>query len=114
VPQTPQPNAPLRLTIATVSTSARVARPGRPFGVAAYVIRSDTGGVLTEGTISCIGLIAGRRVSVAFSGWSHGAAACLWRIPLSAAGKQFRGAISVTYNGVTATKRVSARVARRR
>jgi hypothetical protein len=88
---------------------AQPARPkaGRLFSVAVPVLAG--GKPVDSGTVKCIATVGGKRLAAA-SGLNAGTAGCAWRIPANAAGKSFRGSMSVTTGGGTAKRSFSATV----
>lgn len=113
---------PPSLKIETVSM--RPARPlaGKQFLLNA-VIRTDTGDLVTEGSVACVATIGTKRVKTTWPGHfftvgqigktpSQASALCSWNVPAGSAGKTIRGSITVTAEGLTVTKTFSARISR--
>jgi hypothetical protein len=87
------------------------ARPaaGKPFALKLQVARSDTGALLQGGRVKCVGRIgtSALRGSGRFVGRE---AVCTWLIPPKAKGKTFRGTITITFEGLQATRSISRRI----
>ena len=88
------------------------ARPiaGRPFTLRLVAARSDTNAVVQNGRVTCVGRIGSARLRAQVQRVQGGAAVCTWNIPLGAKGKQFRGSVTVAFEGLRAAQSYSARV----
>jgi hypothetical protein len=99
-----------RLTLAPdgFSTNPRTARAGRTLGATLYVRRSDTGARLESGgSVSCRAVLAERRLDLLRSGWSRGAAECVWRVPSRLNSARVNATIAVAYRGASVRRNFS-------
>lgn len=98
---------PLALKAGRIALSS--ARAGRPFAAAMEVTRSDFEIALDEGSISCRGSIAGKKLSGRGS-FDDDLVLCLWRLSRTTAGKRFQGSVAVTFQGATVKRSFNVRV----
>jgi hypothetical protein len=82
---------------------------GRAFTVATFVRRSDTGGSVTSGTVTCAVRIGQARAR-STGGLSGGRARCVISVPRSAKGKILRGTMTVRAAGARLTRTFSYQV----
>ncbi len=84
------------------------ARPlaGKPFALRLQAARSDTGALVQGGRVTCVGRIGSARV-VGTGRFVGRTAVCTYRIPPAAKGRTFRGTISITFEGLKATRSYS-------
>jgi hypothetical protein len=82
---------------------------GRAFTVATLVRRSDTGGSVTSGTVTCAVRIGQARAR-STGGFSGGRARCVISVPRNAKGKILRGTMTVRAAGARLTRTFSYRV----
>jgi hypothetical protein len=99
------------LTLRAGKLASLPARPaaGKAFAVGTAIVRGDTGGPLTSGTVRCtvrIGTAPLRAAGIV----SRGVAACSMRLPKTAKGKLLRVTMKVTFQGVSTTKTYRGRV----
>ena len=73
--------------------------------------RSDTGAVLQSGRVTCVGRAGNTRLRAQVARVAAGAATCTWNIPPNAKGKQFRGTVTVVFEGLRASSSMSRRIA---
>lgn len=95
-----------RLT--TTPAAAPVA--GKLFTMRLITARSDTGAVIQNGRVTCVGRAGTTRLRAQAAQVTGGAAVCSWRIPKGAKGKTFRGSVAVTFEGLNASRSVSRRI----
>jgi hypothetical protein len=105
----PPPAAPL-----TLRASALAPTPARPIAGKTFVVRigltrSDTGGALASGRVTCKATL-GLRQLPAIGSLRAGKAGCVMRIPGTGHGKRLRGTIKVTFRDVSLTKSFAYRV----
>ena len=72
--------------------------------------RSDTGAVVQNGRVTCIGRIGNARLKAQVQRVQGGAATCTWNIPAKAKGKTFRGSVAVAFEGLKASQSFSGKV----
>jgi len=88
------------------------ARPAaaRPFTLRLVAARSDTGAVVQNGRVTCVGRAGTTRLRAQTARVTGGAAVCTWLVPKLAKGKTFRGSVAVTFEGLTAKQSFSGRI----
>lgn len=98
------------LQVKKVSTTPRAPAAGKLFTLRMTATRSDTGATIRNGKVTCAGR-AGRVVLKAkVAKVVGGAVTCTWLIPAKAKGKTFRGSAAVVFEGLKATRSLSARI----
>lgn len=99
-------------TLVARKLSASPAKPaaGRAFTLRLVAARSDTGAVVQNGRVTCVGSAGTTRLRAQTPRVTGGAAVCTWLIPKSAKGKSFRGSVTVTFEGLKATKSFSGKI----
>jgi hypothetical protein len=85
------------------------ARSGKTFSARLAVTRSDFAAPLDEGEIACSAKIGARAVS-GRGRFAGERVACSFRLPRGTRGKRIIGTISVTFQGVVASRAFSARI----
>jgi hypothetical protein len=103
--------APLKLVVRTFSTKPARPTAGRTFTVQLVSARSDTGAVLQGGQVSCAATVGGRRLAARTHSVISGRATCTWTIPASARGQTLHGSVRIGFEGLSASRSFSARVA---
>ena len=95
-----------KLNVRTFSTTPARPLAGKPFALRLQVARSDTGALVQGGQVTCVGRAGAARLSGTgrFVGRT---AVCTFRIPAGARGKVFRGAITITFEGLKAARSYS-------
>lgn len=101
--------ARLRLSVVDKVRIPKTPRAGQKLYMALGVQRSDTGGQLDAGRVTCPAQIAGRAVPVLVRD-AYPSPTCVWRIPIRTAGKIFRGRITVSFRGSVASLRFALKV----
>jgi len=93
-------------TLVAKKFTAVPAKPaaGKPFTLRLVAARSDTGAVVQNGRVTCIGRVGSTRLRATAARVVAGAATCTWKIPASAKGKTFRGSVSVVFEGLRAAQ----------
>jgi hypothetical protein len=101
-----------RPTLVVKKLTPSPARPsaGRPFTLRLVAARSDTGAVVQNGRVTCIGRIGNARIKAQVQRVVAGAATCTWNLPATAKGKTFRGSVSVGFEGLRATQSYAGKV----
>ena len=104
----------VRITPPTLAVRSARTQPLRPriglrFTASATVARSD-GAAVGSGTVRCRATIAGKAVRPVASGFDGGRGSCAYLIPKTAKGKTIRITLTVTAQGLTATRTFSARI----
>ena len=102
---------PPTLVVRRVTTVPRAPRAGRTFTMRLVAARSDTGAILQSGRVTCVGRAGNTRLRAQVARVTAGAATCTWNIPPNAKGKQFRGTVTVVFEGLRASSSMSRRIA---
>jgi hypothetical protein len=99
-------------TLVVRSLKPTPAKPaaGKPFTLRLVAARSDTGAVVKNGRVTCVGRLGSARVTAQVQRVQGGAATCTWNLPASAQGKNFRGTVSVAFEGLKATQSYTGKV----
>jgi hypothetical protein len=93
-------------TLVAKKLSASPAKPtaGKPFTLRLVAARSDTGAVIQNGRVTCVGRVGNARLRSQVARVVAGAATCTWNIPATASGKAFRGTVTVAFEGLKASQ----------
>jgi hypothetical protein len=93
-------------------TTSPAAAPaaGKPFTMRLVTSRSDTGAVIQNGRVRCVGRAGTTRLRAQLARVTGGAAVCTWLIPQGAKGKTFRGSVAVSFEGLNASRSISRRI----
>jgi hypothetical protein len=99
-------------TLVVRSLRPTPARPaaGRPFTLRLVAARSDTGAVVQNGRVTCVGRAGKARLKAQVQRVQGGAATCTWNIPAGAKRKAFRGSVTVSFEGLKATQSYTGKV----
>jgi hypothetical protein len=99
-------------TLVVKSLKPTPARPvaGRPFTLRLVAARSDTGAVVQNGRVTCVGRVGSARLKATAQRVQGGAATCTWNIPAKAKGKAFRGSVAVAFEGLKAAQSYTGKV----
>jgi len=98
------------LVVRRLATTPRAPTAGKQFTMKVTAARSDTGAVLRNGRVTCVGRAGKARLKARVARVVGGAVTCTWLIPANAKGKAFRGTATVRFEGLTATRSFSARI----
>jgi len=101
-----------RPTLVVRRVTRAPARPaaGRTFSLRMVTARSDTGAVLRNGRVRCVGRAGNARLRAVVARVQRGAVVCTWRIPPRAKGRTFRGSVTVVFEGLRASRSYSSRI----
>lgn len=101
-----------RPTLVVRSFTRTPSRPaaGRTFTLRMVAARSDTGAVLRNGRVTCLGRAGTARLRAQVARVQGGAVVCTWLIPANAKGRTFRGSVAVVFEGLRASRSHSARI----
>jgi hypothetical protein len=83
---------------------------GRTFTLRLVVTRSDTGAVLQNGQVVCVGRSGTVRLTATVHRVSGGAATCTFQIPKKAKGKRFTGSDTIVFEGQKASRSFSGTI----
>jgi lysophospholipase L1-like esterase len=104
----PPPPGALRLKASKPKLSRSAA--GKAFTASMLVTRADTG-KRVKGRVSCQGRLGGKSLRArSHSSSSAGRSSCTWRLPVSARSKQFRGSITVSYQGAIVSRSFATKI----
>jgi len=98
------------LVVRGVTTTPRVPKAGATFTMRLTAARSDTGAVLQNGRVTCVGRAGTARLRAQLARVQGGAVVCTWLIPANAKGKTFRGSATVVFEGLRASRSISRRI----
>ena len=101
---------PPTLVVRSLKATPKVPTAGRTFTLKLVAARSDTGAVVQNGRVTCIGRIGTARLRAQVQRVQGGAATCTWNIPIKAKGKTFRGSVAVVFEGLRASQAYSSKV----
>jgi lysophospholipase L1-like esterase len=104
----PLPTSPPRLSAGKAKLSRATAR--KPFTASILVTNADTGKEV-KGQVTCQGRLSGRSLgATSHSSSSSGRSSCTWRMPATAHDKQFKGSITVRFQGSQISRSFSTKV----
>jgi hypothetical protein len=92
------------------TTPAAAPAAGKQFTIRLVTSRSDTGAVIQNGRVTCVGRAGTTRLRAQTARVTAGAAVCTWLIPKGAKGKTFRGSVAVSFEGLNASRSISRRI----
>ena len=99
------------LIVRKLTTKPTAPTAGKPFTMRLVAARSDTGAVVQNGRVTCVGRVGTARLKAQVAQVTGGAAVCTWQIPPKAKGKTFRGSVKVVFEGLAASQSLSRRIA---
>lgn len=102
--------APPTLIVRNVTTSPARPTAGRPFTMRMRAVRSDTGAVIQNGRVTCVGRAGAARLRAAVARVIAGSATCTWSVPPGAKGRVFRGTITLSFEGLRTSRSYSSRI----
>ena len=98
------------LVVRGVTTTPRTPKAGATFTMRLTAARSDTGAVLQNGRVTCVGRAGTARLRAQLARVQGGAVVCTWLIPANAKGKTFRGSATVVFEGLSASRSISRKI----
>ena len=98
------------LVVRRLTTTPRVPKSGQTFTMRMTTARSDSGAVLQNGRVTCIGRAGTTRLQAQLARVQGGAVVCTWLIPANAKGKTFRGSAAVVFEGLRVSRSFSRRI----
>jgi len=101
---------PPSLVVQKLTRTPKTPTAGRAFTLRLVAARSDTGAVVQNGRVTCVGRIGNARLKAQVQRVVAGAATCTWNIPLLAKGKTFRGSVAVVFEGLKASQGYASKV----
>ncbi len=99
------------LVVRGVTTSPSAPKAGKTFTLRMTAARSDTGAVLQNGRVTCVGRAGTARLRAQLARVQGGAVVCTWLIPASAKGKTFKGSVTVVFEGLRVSRSISRKIA---
>ena len=99
-------------TLVVKSLKPTPAKPtaGRAFTLRLVAARSDTGAVVQNGRVTCVGRIGKARLKAQVQRVVAGAATCMWNLPPTAKAKTFRGSVAVVFEGLKASQGYAGKI----
>lgn len=99
-------------TLVVKSLKPTPAKPtaGRAFTLRLVAARSDTGAVVQNGRVTCVGRIGKARLKAQVQRVVAGAATCMWNLPPTAKTKTFRGSVAVVFEGLKASQSYAGKI----
>jgi hypothetical protein len=101
---------PPTLVVKSLKSVPKNPTAGRSFSLRLVAARSDTGAVVQNGRVTCVGRIGSAGLTAQVQRVVGGAATCTWNLPPGAKGKTFRGSVAVVFEGLRASQGFSAKV----
>jgi hypothetical protein len=98
------------LSAASLTTSPKTVKAGKPFSVSFASTESDTGGPVDQGAVTCTARVAGKLLKPRSSRLVNGIAVCAWTAPKTAKGKRVVGSITLTAKGAKISRSFTIRV----
>jgi lysophospholipase L1-like esterase len=107
-PPPPPPPSPPTLRASKATLSRAIA--GKPLTAWMLVTNADTGKEV-KGQVSCQGKLSGKPLRArSHSSSSSGRSSCTWQMPAAAHNKQFKGSITVRFQGADVSRSFSTKV----
>ncbi len=100
----------LTLSVVAFTTSPKPAKHAKNFVAGLAINESDTGGPVQSGTVTCSATIASKHLAPLGHALKNGIAGCIWHLPITSKGKTIRGTVTVTVQGVKASRSFSAKI----
>ena len=101
---------PPTLVVRSLKPTPRNPIAGRSFTLRLVAARSDTGAVVQNGRVTCIGRVGNTRVRAQVQRVVGRAATCTWNLAPGAKGKAFRGSVAVVFEGLRASQGYSGKI----
>ena len=101
---------PPSLVVKSLKPTPKAPTAGRAFTLRLVAARSDTGAVVQNGRVTCVGRIGNARLKAQVQRVLGGGATCTWNLPATAKGKTFRGSVAVVFEGLKASQSFSRKV----
>jgi len=83
---------------------------GKAFTLRLVAARSDTGAVVQNGRVTCVGRIGKARLKAQVQRVVAGAATCTWNLPPASKAKTFRGSVAVVFEGLKASQSYAGKI----
>lgn len=101
---------PPTLVVRSLKGTPKNPTAGRTFTLKLVAARSDTGAVVQNGRVTCVGRLGNARLRAQVQRVQGGAATCTWNLAPAAKGKTFRGSVAVVFEGLRASQTYSSKV----
>jgi hypothetical protein len=101
---------PPTLVVRSLKPTPKNPTAGRSFTLKLVAARSDTGAVVQNGRVTCVGRIGNARLRAQVQRVQGGAATCTWNLPLNAKTKTFRGSVAVVFEGLKVAQAYSGKI----
>ena len=105
----------VKITPATLVAKRFTQAPAKPaagksFTLRLVAARSDTGAVIQDGRVTCVGRAGNARLKAQIARVVAGAATCTWNLPPTMSGKTFRGSVTVRFEGLGLTQAYAGKI----
>ena len=101
---------PPTLIVKKLTLTPATPTAGRAFTLRLVAARSDTGAVVQNGKVTCVGRVGNARLKAQVQRVVAGAATCTWSLPPTAKAKTFRGSVAVVFEGLKASQGYAGKV----
>jgi len=101
---------PPTLLVKSLKPTPKAPTAGRAFTLRLVAARSDTGAVVQNGRVTCVGRIGKARLRAQIQRVVAGAATCTWNLPPTAKAKTFRGSVAVVFEGLRASQSYAGKI----
>lgn len=102
--------SPPTLVVKKLTTVPTAPVAGKLFTMRLVAARSDTGAVVQNGRVSCVGRVGTAKLKAQIQRVVAGAATCTWNIPPASKAKTFRGSVAVAFEGLRASQSYAGKV----
>ena len=92
------------LVVKSLKPTPKNPTAGQAFTLRLVAARSDTGAVVQNGKVTCVGRVGNARLKAQVQRVVAGAATCTWNLPPTAKAKTFRGSVAVVFEGLKASQ----------
>ena len=105
----------VKITPATLVAKRFTQAPAKPaagksFTLRLVAARSDSGAVIQDGRVTCVGRAGNARLKAQIARVVAGAATCTWNLPPTTSGKTFRGSVTVRFEGLGLTQAYAGKI----
>jgi hypothetical protein len=98
------------LVVRSLRGTPAAPKAGQQFTLRMVAARSDSGAVLQNGRVTCVGRAGTARLRAQVQRVQGRAVVCTWLIPANAKGRTFRGSVTVAFEGLRASRGFTARI----
>jgi len=101
---------PPTLVVRKLTPAPKKPTAGKAFTLRLVAARSDTGAVVQNGRVTCVGRIGNARLKAQVQRVVAGAATCTWNLPPASKAKTFRGSVAVVFEGLKASQSYAGKI----